>query len=213
MTMSLGNHEIHNFEDDRLIDRLVDGELPDRECRELLLRLETEPNGWRRCAMAFLEAQNWRAAFGPLADTARTVPRPAIAPAGRTSKRSAWLQVARFAALAAALVAAVALGWSLHGGHAQSVSDAANASTNASGIAGASASLQSAQSKLAASESQPADGMEMPASLDPMVKHWERRGYRAESQQRLMSMELQDGRRLKVPIREVRLQYIGDRTY
>lgn len=40
-----------------LLDRLVDGELTPQERRELLRRLEGEPQGWRRCALAFLEAQ------------------------------------------------------------------------------------------------------------------------------------------------------------
>lgn len=47
----------------RLIDRLVDGELPPAERRALLLRLESEPDGWRRCALGFLEAQAWRDAI------------------------------------------------------------------------------------------------------------------------------------------------------
>jgi hypothetical protein len=47
-------------EDQRLLDLLVDGELNDAERRELLLRLERSPDGWRRCAAAFLESQAWR---------------------------------------------------------------------------------------------------------------------------------------------------------
>jgi len=47
-------------EDQRLLDLLVDGELNDAERRELLLRLERTPDGWRWCAAAFLEAQAWR---------------------------------------------------------------------------------------------------------------------------------------------------------
>jgi hypothetical protein len=47
-------------EDSQLLDRLVDDELTDAERRELLLRLERTPDGWRRCALAFLENQAWR---------------------------------------------------------------------------------------------------------------------------------------------------------
>lgn len=42
------------------LDRLVDGELSPAERRELVARLEAEPEGWRRLALAFLEAQAWR---------------------------------------------------------------------------------------------------------------------------------------------------------
>lgn len=44
----------------RVLDRLVDGELSADERRELLLALESEPEGWRRCALAFLEGDAWR---------------------------------------------------------------------------------------------------------------------------------------------------------
>lgn len=43
-----------------LLDRLVDGELSEPERKELLLSLDQEPDGWRQCALAFLEAQCWK---------------------------------------------------------------------------------------------------------------------------------------------------------
>lgn len=42
------------------LDRLVDGELTSDEERELLAQLDQIPNGWRRCALAFLEARCWQ---------------------------------------------------------------------------------------------------------------------------------------------------------
>ncbi len=45
---------------DDLLDRLVDGEMPDAERRTLLLALDARPDEWRRCALAFLEAQSWK---------------------------------------------------------------------------------------------------------------------------------------------------------
>ena len=45
--------------DPAALDRLVDGELPDTQRRELLTSLEQQPDGWRQCALAFLEAQSW----------------------------------------------------------------------------------------------------------------------------------------------------------
>ena len=49
--------------DSQLIDRLVDGELPDDQRRDLLRALDVEPDGWRRCAIAFIEAQSWQQAL------------------------------------------------------------------------------------------------------------------------------------------------------
>jgi len=43
--------------DDARFDRLVDGELSGDEYRALLASLDEESDGWRRCALAFLEAQ------------------------------------------------------------------------------------------------------------------------------------------------------------
>ena len=47
---------------DRL-DRLVAGELDESSRREALAWCEREPEGWKRCALAFLEAQVWEQAF------------------------------------------------------------------------------------------------------------------------------------------------------
>ncbi len=54
--------------DDLQLDMLVDGELSEEERREVLLRLDSEPDGWRRCALAFLEAQSWREAMRSVSD-------------------------------------------------------------------------------------------------------------------------------------------------
>ena len=50
-------HEFESNDNQRLIDRLVDGELSEHERRTLLESLDTTPDGWRRCALTFLEAQ------------------------------------------------------------------------------------------------------------------------------------------------------------
>jgi hypothetical protein len=50
--------------DDQVLDLLVDGELTSDRERSLLQKLEQEPGAWRRCALAFLEAQRWRRDMG-----------------------------------------------------------------------------------------------------------------------------------------------------
>ncbi len=49
----LNEDEIQND----LLDRLVDGELPDGDYCTLIHRLDDSPDGWRRCALSFLEQQ------------------------------------------------------------------------------------------------------------------------------------------------------------
>ena len=50
-------------EDELLIERLVDGELSDEEREDLLYRLDEKIDGWRFCALSFLEAQSFRSAL------------------------------------------------------------------------------------------------------------------------------------------------------
>lgn len=51
----------------RLLDLLVDGELNEAQRRDVLAWCEREPDGWRRCALAFLDAQSWRGVLGQIA--------------------------------------------------------------------------------------------------------------------------------------------------
>ena len=46
-----------------LIDRIVDGGLTPAQLRHAVGELDLAPDGWRRCALAFLEAQYWSEAF------------------------------------------------------------------------------------------------------------------------------------------------------
>ncbi|MEM6329577.1 MAG: hypothetical protein AAF790_04945 [Planctomycetota bacterium] len=93
------------------IDRLVDGELPAKQRRQLLASLDGTPGAWRACALAFVEAQTLReqltalsadaapaAAATPPAAAAYQLPPIAAAPAGRAGP--AWWAVAASALLA-----------------------------------------------------------------------------------------------------------------
>jgi hypothetical protein len=98
------------------LDRLVDGELGEAERRELLLRLEHEPDGWRRCALAFLEVQCWgeslRGMAGGVGDrTAAGVVAGTEAPS-RSRRPSPWLhRSATGLAMAATFLLALMIGW------------------------------------------------------------------------------------------------------
>jgi hypothetical protein len=100
-----------------LIDQIVDGVLAPSQLRAAIDRLEREPDGWKRCALAFLEAQCWRESLRLVGE-----PKPMGLKSGsmsqvqnnvqpiRTSRR--WLTNL----VAASVVAAsFALGWLGHG--------------------------------------------------------------------------------------------------
>lgn len=198
-----------------MIDRLVDGELPDAERRQLLLRLDAEPDGWRRCALAFLEAQTWREAFTPTADPAPPVPRthPAAGVRSQARKPGTWRPAARLAGLAAGFAAAFVLGWALRGKPLESTPHSPVAQGDLSAPAPAPRPPQAPPPDEPTRAPQPPRPAEPPARLDSVVRQWEQRGYQAETHKRLISMEFKDGRKVDVPVHEVRLRYVGDRTY
>jgi hypothetical protein len=96
--------------DDILLDRLVDGELNPLEQRSLLTSLDNREDGWRKCALAFLEAQSLRR---ELTDLVSDVPAPVNQSAGMPMSvghrrpRWGWLALAASLALAFALGALV----------------------------------------------------------------------------------------------------------
>lgn len=71
------------LDDDQLLEMLVDGELDEAQRRELLLRLDREPDGWRRCALSFLEVQSLREAMPALAGRPTPNGQRTMSPVGR----------------------------------------------------------------------------------------------------------------------------------
>jgi hypothetical protein len=87
-----------SWEDDDRIDRLVDGELTGQEYRELLRSLDQHPDGWRRCALAFLEAQAWQRELGALHQDEIVAPTaPPVALSGKRG-RPRWASILAVAA-------------------------------------------------------------------------------------------------------------------
>lgn len=97
----------------RVLDRLIDGELSQTDRRKLLAALDDEPAAWRRCALAFLEAQSWRWQLGKVAaeplvaQTAAEASRPHAATWGGKHRRTFW---ATCLTMAASLLVAFGLG-------------------------------------------------------------------------------------------------------
>ena len=100
-----------NTPDDGRFDLLVDGELSEAERRQLLASLDDLPDGWRRCALAFLEAQSWQDGMG-------AVQREAVAGAAPRAVRRARFPgglLGTLAAMAASFMLALGLGLGLKG--------------------------------------------------------------------------------------------------
>jgi len=98
--------------DDERFDLLADGELPEPERRRLLAELDDLPGGWRRCALAFLEAQSWRHGLQSIRREAAEPPHAIPArPIGRRGLPGGL--VGTLVAMAASFTVALGLGLAL----------------------------------------------------------------------------------------------------
>jgi len=101
---------------DETLDRLVDGEMSADDRRQMIAALEARPDGWRRCALAFLEAQSWRGDMRRLVIDATRGGEAAVVPASRIAgerdagKASRWSRLNAALAVAASLMLAFGLG-------------------------------------------------------------------------------------------------------
>jgi hypothetical protein len=215
-------HEGRTCGIDRQIDRLVDGELPEAERRVLLARLdrERESDGWRRCALAFLEAQAWGEALRPpgagasaTAPTVLTVA-AAIAPEGDAGHKRALPGAGRRLAIAAGLLAAFATGWVVRGERAGAPVTRASPSPSGGGPGAVAVETDAATAR---DTPGPSAGVVRAAAPtpppDPLVRRLEHGGYQVQRRRRVVSMETRDGRNWSVPVSEMLIQYVGDRTY
>lgn len=91
-----------------LIDRVVDGGLTAAQLRLAVAELDRVPDGWRRCALAFLEAQCWRESLRDPGER-ETIPASVVSTSSTCRRRWAGL-----AAAAGVSLAAFSLGWLGH---------------------------------------------------------------------------------------------------
>ena len=125
--------------DDVLLDRMVDGELSADERRRLIASIDAQTDGWqadgwRRCALAFLEAQSLRNAMRQMVrpqessqqtvsqqtyfqQTLRKVEGASAATPAPTGRRREASWAGALLATAAAVLVAFSLGWRMNGRH------------------------------------------------------------------------------------------------
>jgi hypothetical protein len=99
--------------DERMFDRLADGELDAAACRALLSRLDEVPGGWRLCALAFLESQAWRSEMRLVEGKSGTA---VLSPEIARGDRARGVRARRAGLMALVLVAAFAGGWLIRPG-------------------------------------------------------------------------------------------------
>jgi anti-sigma factor RsiW len=230
------NNEFRN--DDILFDRLVDGELSADERRTLLASLDTRADGWRKCALAFLEAQSWRnevksLAARPNAATATKSAAPSVLP-----KRTRFRTAAQWLALAAGLLVAFELGTLDRGPAPQQVVDG-SVKTNeqladtlpAAGAAAPNAAkpgdalnlwvrddageLRRVRVPLVDASSLGYEyGLEFQTGVpDDVRSRLQDHGYSVQSKRQYAPMWLDNGRQMIVPVEDTRIVPVGSNVY
>jgi hypothetical protein len=209
-----------NPDKQRLLDLLVDGELSDRARSDVLAWCEHEPDGWRRCALAFLEAQSWSKVLGDLTDTRLPAAEPMDQPPNVTTvaRPSTFWTVRQWGtllAMAASVVLAFTLGlWIRDAGKAGQIAPLEQPAMN---VVGNGTSSDSDEIRLPVVEAGRLDGdwlrMQPAAVPDEVRRAFERLGHEVEQQRRLVPYRLEDGRRVVVPIDQVEVRPVENRSY
>lgn len=228
--------------EDQQLDMLVDGELGDVERREVLSRLDMEPDGWRRCALAFLEAQSWRQAMQSVSDD--SIEATAVA----SIARSSWRRFRNVVALACSLLLALGVGLAVGGmfdraptaipaeqvAEAPHVDELKDVEPSVEPISEAIPELAVPYQYVSIPAQDPvsgeADSIQMPVVPqqylgegwpyrlpsvlpDHVVQTLQQRGHEVVQQRRLVPFQAADGSRVVFPVDEVELVPVVNRGY
>lgn len=218
-------------DDDHRFDLLVDGELSESQRRELLAGLDDEPDGWRRCALAFLEAQCWRDELGSMARES--------AAAASTLRRSPTRQrrLGSLAAMAASFLVALLLGSQLQrlwqGQPADPAPRTLVAEETGDIVEPTPQPADMPPTPWQMVTLDPVDGSGEPVRLpvieretvDPgwlqgrptampaeVLQALQQSGHRIRQHRQWLPMRMKDGRQLVVPVEQVDVRYVGRPT-
>jgi hypothetical protein len=218
--------------DDDQFDRLVDGELSPHEYQALVASLDDEPGGWRRCALAFLEAQAMRQELGAIGQVVNSGAKVAVA----TASRPGWkyhLAAAALMLMGIALGAMLPAPWRPAGGDLPAGADLAVKNTpqrppenqpmqprpvgSARLVVTGPGGAQSEAGELPIYELK-GDLSGWLQSREPawpaeLISELERRGHRVERQQEYVPVDLEDGRQAIIPVEGVKITPVSRRAY
>lgn len=205
--------------DDRWIDQLVDGELTQEDRTRVLQALANRPEGWRRCALAFLEAQTWNSCFRELTEHSITPTKPDPQTLARADLGRPWVRwVLAAGLLLTTFAAGFGTGRSLPLGGASTAPSASGGLASVAGQAVEDGSPPGLSSSIAWVSD---DGTAIPADETAssllleevpsyLITLWQRQGFDVEQIQRTRPVILTNGGQIDLPIRDVRLRYVGN---
>lgn len=223
------------------VDRLVDDELSIGERSRLFAQLDASPGSWRQCALAFLEAREWRKSFKATLEPVRTPSDPVIAERSRALSGLGLF----WAGLAGCVVLAFGLGLGLGmAGFVGSGSSRGSVTRDAGSGDGSTADVEPTlrdhelsrgtdvawAPELVGLIQDPESENTVPIvsglgfdenwlrSLPPPLTDYdrqrlERQGYHVEQGRKFVTVQLRQGERVTIPIDLVNVQYVGQRIY
>lgn len=221
------------------IDRLVSGELDKPAMREFVEELNTVPDGWRCCALAYMEAQSWRATFGEMLSAD---PAP-ISPAVVLPSKRTFAGLKSWTAVAVVIVAAFAAGM----GTRDVMSGGGEGATRSDGIATKSVQPKDdnpsprqpmhvvdkkakplvglvSVSRNGVTESAfavvgnrdvtaPPPEFGQPLIAEYVRQVWQRKGYAIEQHRKIVSIRLEGGRQFHFPIDWVQYRPVSQQVF
>jgi hypothetical protein len=225
-----------HFQDETLFDRLADGELTEVERRQLLASLDDRPDGWRRCALAFLEMQSWRGDLGQFIRESVSAPADHKLATPASTNHDPFRQGLAWLAIAASVMLAFTLGLMQNGSEPRVANIAPDSDEQLVSVA------PSAQSKTHAARTDDAltlwvrdnHGHTRPvrvplvdaAALDQQYglsfqsaipndtrERLQQRGYDMQSKRRYAPLWLENGRPMIVPVEDTKIVPVGHNIY
>ena len=211
------------------LDRLACGELDETTRKNLFSWLDAEPLRWRSCALALLEVQAWNESLENTERKSKVVTELAPVAIREKNRGSAMLHWAPLSSLAAALLIAFTLG-AFSRGWVKSNGDVVVENTHPA-VARHHES-EPAGPLMATVSLRPEPGSGMPATLQIPVmsmqhsgaqppstpiseydrQKWERRGYQLTKERRFLPAQLPDGKKVVVPVEQVKANYVGSKV-
>ena len=217
--------------DQPLLDKLVDGELSAFERRSVLLQLDDTPHAWRRLALTFLEAQTWQREL-------RTVSVAAVPPVVTRISPPVVNPRRRWSVLTTvATSVCVTFGLGFACGSLRVAGSPTIAEQTVSDIipepeltVGPESNLEMIRVLLAGDTpgtfrevdlplvEATDDGSALLADRPSFIPHQvrrtlERMGHEVQEQWQLVPVQLSDGREAVVPVDDVHVRFVGQKTY
>ena len=228
----------YNISDD-MIDQLVDGELSRDDVERLLKRFDGDDGGWKRCALAFMEAQAFRECFLSLQPTERSKTStrgtnhvPSAASAKPFSAYGYWsLALTTVAALLLAFVAGAITSASFREAHTDAItnidhphSTTADSQPNTREVVGMVINDSVTDQRFAIPvdelpEYESVDDIDQSAFLtqitapEQVQQALDQLGLELQQSEDFRPYRLQDGRQVIVPIQRVNIVPVADRWY